>query len=67
VRVLFIDVACDRLSIFQLSKEILMCYGDEARLLILPREKLSNSIGHPAAVGSFRRAIDDIVYVFGMS
>jgi hypothetical protein len=41
--------------------------GDEARLLILPREKSNNSIRHPAAVISFRRVIDDIVYVFGMS
>ena len=48
-------------------KKIPDALWNEARLLILPREKLSNSIGHPAAVVSFRRAIDDIVYVFGMS
>jgi len=64
--VLFISDAY-KIKCLLTAKTIPDVLWDEARLLILPREKLSNSIGHPAAVVSFRRAIDDIVYVFGMS
>jgi hypothetical protein len=48
-------------------KKIPDALWNEARLLITPSEKSNYSIRHPAAVVSFRRVIDDIVYVFGMS
>ena len=41
-------------------------FWNEARLLILPSEKPNNFIGRPAAVVSFRKIFDGIVYVFGM-
>jgi hypothetical protein len=47
-------------------KRILDVFWNEARLLILPSEKPNNFIGRPAAVVSFRKIFDGIVYVFGM-
>jgi len=47
-------------------KKIPDALSNEARLLILPSEKPNNFIGRPAAVVSFRKIFDGIVYVFGM-
>ena len=48
-------------------KRIRDALWNEAKLLILPSEKPNNFIGRPAAVVSFRKIFDGIVYVFGMS
>jgi len=45
-------------------KKIPDALWNEARLLITPSEKSNNSIGRPAAVVSFRKVFDGIVYVF---
>jgi hypothetical protein len=48
-------------------KKIPDALWNEARLLITPSQKSNNFIGRPAAVVSFRKIFDGIVYVFGMS
>jgi len=44
-------------------KKIPDALWNEARLLITPSGKSNNSIGRPAAVVSFRKVFDGIVYV----
>jgi hypothetical protein len=59
-------VSYDKVKYLLTVKRIPDALWNEARLLILPREKPNNFIGRPAAV-SFRKVFDGIVYVFGMS
>ena len=62
MRVLFISVAY-KVKYFPTVKRIPEALWNEARLLITPSEKSNNSIGRPAAVVSFRKVFDGIVYV----
>jgi hypothetical protein len=67
VRVLFISVAYDKVEYLPAVEKIPDALWNEARLLITPSEKSNNTIGRPAAVVSFRKVFDGILYVFGMS
>ena len=56
-----------KVKYFPTVKRIPDALWNEARLLISSNRKPNNSIGRPAAVVSFRKVFDGIVYVFGMS
>jgi hypothetical protein len=64
VRVLLISVAYDKVKYLPTVKRISDVLWNGTRLLLLPSEKPNNSIGRPAAVVSFRKVFDGIVYVF---
>ena len=61
---MLIDVAYDKVKYLPAIKRIPDQLWNEIRL-ILPLEKPNNTIGRPAV--SFRKVLDGILYVFGMS
>ena len=64
MRVLLISDAYDKVKYLPTVKRISDVLWNGARLLLLPSEIPNNSIGRPAAVVSFRKVFDGIVYVF---